>query len=69
MEFDNKTILIIAAILFVLYMLSQRGTSSYENTAIPMTNTAIPMMNAARQMITGAIPRPKKEPYCPSCTR
>ena len=62
MEFDNKTILIIAAILFVLYMLSQRGTSSYEPTAIPM-------MNAARQMITGAIPRPKKEPYCPSCTR
>jgi hypothetical protein len=55
MEFDTKTILIIAAVLFVLFMLSRGGTSSYEN---PLTQL---LSN------TGMMPGKKKEKYCPMC--
>jgi hypothetical protein len=57
MEFDNKTILIIAAVLFILFMLSRGGTSSYEN---PLTQLLSD---------TGMMPEKnkEKEKYCPMC--
>jgi hypothetical protein len=57
MEFDTRTILIIAAVLFILFMLSRGGTSSYEN---PLTQLLSD---------TGMMPVEKKENYqgCPSC--
>jgi hypothetical protein len=57
MEFDNKTILIIAAVLFILFMLSRGGTSSYEENKF------------AKFLPTGMmrIKKKEKEKYCPMC--
>ena len=59
MEFDTKTILIIAAVLFILFMLSRGGTSSYEENKNKL----------AKFLPKGLMPikKKEKEKYCPMC--